>query len=203
MADRLGPDGSHDIGHFRRVWALTQQIAATEGGDQEVLAASAWFHDLVNPPKDSPDRACASTLSAEAAVPILQAEAFPEQKIDAVCHAIMAHSFSARIAPETLEARVLRDADRLDALGAIGIARSFYVAGRMGSALFHPDDPLAENRPLDDRTFALDHFEVKLFRIAEQMNTPTGQRIAMRRADLMRGFLASMMAEAQGESDVV
>ena len=158
LRDRLGPDGSHDIGHFRRVWRMVEEISAEEGGDREVLVAAAWFHDLVNPPKHSPDRARASALSAEAAVPILLAEGYPEQKLPAVQHAITAHSFSAGITPETLEARILQDADRLDALGAIGIARTFYVAGRMGSSLFHPDDPLASNRTLDDRAFSLGPF---------------------------------------------
>jgi uncharacterized protein len=96
---------------------------------------------------------------------------------------------------DRLEAQILQDADRLDALGAIGIARTFYVAGRMGSSLFHPDDPLARNRPLDDRAFSLDHFETKLFRIAETMNTRTGQRIAEERAALTRRFVSDLIAE--------
>lgn len=195
LRDRLGPEGSHDLSHFRRVWRMAEEISADEGGDREVLVAAAWFHDLVNPPKDSPDRARASALSAEAAEPILLAEGFPEVKLPAVRHAIAAHSFSAGIAPETLEARILQDADRLDALGAIGVARTFYVAGRMGSSLFHPDDPLASERPLDDRAFSLDHFETKLFRIAETMNTRTGQRIAAQRASLMQRFVNDLIAE--------
>lgn len=199
LRDRLGADGSHDIGHFRRVWQQAQDIAAIEGGDMEVLAAAALFHDLVNSPKDSPDRARASVLSAEAALPILRAEGFPETKLDSVRHAIEAHSFSAGITPQTLEARILQDADRLDALGAIGIARSFYVAGRMGSALFDPDDPMAQDRQLDDRSFALDHFEVKLFRIAETMNTCAGRRIATRRAEFMRSFVSTIKSEIKGE----
>lgn len=199
MRDHLGPDGSHDIGHFRRVWQLTQEIAATEGGDLEVLAAAAWLHDLVNPPKNSPDRARASVLSGEAAIRLLQTESFPTQKLDGVRHAIEAHSFSAGIPAKTLEARILQDADRLDALGAIGIARSFYVAGRMNSSLFDPEDPLAENRPLDDTAFALDHFETKLFRLAAIMNTETGQRIARKREDRMRGFVDALTSEIQGE----
>ncbi|MEO0682709.1 MAG: HD domain-containing protein [Pseudomonadota bacterium] len=195
LRERLGPDGSHDLGHFRRVWRMAQEIAAEEGGDREVLAAAAWFHDLVNPPKDSPDRSRGSALSAEAAAPVLLAEGFPKEKLPAVRHAIIAHSFSAGIAPETLEARILQDADRLDALGAIGIARMFYVAGRMGSSLFHPDDPLASDRPLDDRAFSLDHLQTKLFPIAETMNTATGRRIAAKRAALMRSFVGDLVAE--------
>ena len=197
LRDRLGPDGSHDIGHFHRVWRMSQEISAQEGGDLEVLAAASWFHDLVNPPKDSPDRKHASSLSAEAAAPILVAQGFPQAKLPAVQHAIRAHSFSAEIMAKTVEAKVVQDADRLDALGAIGIARTFYVAGQMNSALFHPDDPLAEHRALDDRAFSLDHFETKLFQIAETMNTAAGRRIAERRADYMRQYIATLIAETQ------
>ena len=195
MAKRLGPDGSHDLGHLRRVWQSAQRIQAAEGGDMLVLAASAWLHDLVNPPKDGPDRARASTLSAEAAAPILAAAAFPADKIPAVQHAIRAHSFSAGIAPETAEARILQDADRLDAIGAIGVARCFYVAGRMGSALFDPSDPEATARPLDDTAFALDHFQRKLFPIARSLHTATARLMAEQRVAVMSGFVADLLAE--------
>ena len=188
-------DGSHDIGHFRRVWRMVQEISAEEGGDPEVLVAATWFHDLVNPPKNSPDRARASTLSAEAAAPLLLAEGFPEPKLSAVQHAIMAHSFSAGITPETLEAQILQDADRLDALGAIGIARTFFVAGSMGASLFHPDDPLAKKRTFDDGSFALDHFETKLFQIAATLHTLVARRIAERRVEYMKSFVAMIGIE--------
>lgn len=195
VSARLGGDGSHDIGHFRRVWHLSLQIGAEEGADAEVLTAAAWLHDLVNLPKDSPDRPRASRLSAEAALPILAAAGIAPEKHAAVAHAIETHSFSAGIAPATLEARVLQDADRLDALGAIGIARCFCVSGQMHSALFDPDDPLAEARPRDDRRFALDHFETKLFRIAETLNTASARRLAEPRVARMRQFVAGLMDE--------
>ena len=160
-----------------------------------MLAAAAWLHDLVNPPKDSPDRSRASALSAEAALPILAGEGFPGAKTAAVRQAILTHSFSAGLTPETLEAKILQDADRLDALGAVGIARTFYVAGRMNSSLFHPTDPLAEARDHDDRAFALDHFETKLFRIAETLHTVTAQKIAAGRVAVMRQFVADLLGE--------
>ncbi len=78
---------------------------------------------------------------------------------------IEAHSFSANIETRTLEAKILQDADRLDAIGVIGAARCFYIAGRMGSALYDSNDPMAENRPLDDKNYALDHFRTKLFNL--------------------------------------
>ncbi|MEX0285478.1 MAG: HD domain-containing protein [Paracoccaceae bacterium] len=195
MRARLGADGSHDIGHFRRVWKHAQAIAREEGGDRDVLAAAAFLHDLVNPPKSSPDRPRASALSAEAAAPVLRAHGFPEDRIAEVQHAILTHSFSAGIAPETLEARILQDADRLDALGAIGIARCFNVSGQMGGGLFDPDDPLAHHRLFDDRAYALDHFETKLYRIAETLHTKTARSRAETRVSVMKRFVDDLLSE--------
>ena len=196
-----GPgDGAHDLGHLARVWANARRIAADEAArgvavDLDVLEAAVWFHDLVNLPKDHPDRARASTLSAQAAVDLLRAEGFDPARLPAVAHAIAAHSFSAGITPETPEARILQDADRLEALGAIGIARMFAVSGALGRALFDPADPLARRRPLDDRAFALDHLEVKLFPVAATMRTETGRRIAAERVEWMEGFRSRLLAE--------
>ena len=196
-----GPaDGAHDLGHLARVWTNAKVIAADETArgiavDMAVLEAAVWFHDLVNLPKDHPDRARASTLSAEAAVQILQGEGFDPARLPAVAHAIAAHSFSAGIAPETAEARILQDADRLEALGAVGLARMFVVAGAMGRAIADPDDPLARNRPLDDRAFALDHLETKLFRLPALMQTAAGRALAEERADWLRGFRDRLLHE--------
>ena len=197
---KLPADGAHDLGHLARVWANAQAIATDEAErgiavDLAVLEAAVWFHDLVNLPKDHPDRARASTFSAEAAVRILQDEGFDPARLPAVAHAIAAHSFSAGIAPETPEARILQDADRLEALGAVGLARMFVVAGAMGRAIADPDDPLARNRPLDDRAFALDHLETKLFRLPARMQTAAGRALAEERADWLRGFRDRLLRE--------
>lgn len=189
-------DGAHDLGHLRRVWANCRLIALDEpGADLEVLQAAAFFHDLINLPKSAPDRARASTLSAEAARQYLTSTDFPTDKIPAVAHAIAAHSFSAAIPPETLEARILQDADRLEALGAIGLARMFYVAGAMGGQLFDPEDPLARRRPLDDRRFALDHLETKLFKLPATMQTASGRAMAEAAAEWMASFRTRLLAE--------
>ncbi len=189
-------DGAHDIGHLRRVWANARTIAAQEhGADLEVLLAAAIFHDLVNLPKSSPDRARASTLSAERAAIFLRADGMDENHIMAVSHAIAAHSFSARIAPETLEAKILQDADRLEALGAIGIARMFHVAGATGQLLFDADDPMALGRPLDDRWFALDHMTTKLLGLPSTMQTAFGRTMAETRADWLMSFRTRLLAE--------
>ncbi len=189
-------DGAHDLGHLDRVWKSCRLIALDEpGADADVLAAAAYFHDAVNLPKDSPDRAQASRLSADLAVRELAAMGFDAGRMAAVHHAIAAHSFSAGIAPETVEARILQDADRLEALGAIGLARMFLIAGQMGGALFHAADPLAIERALDDRRYALDHLEVKLFPVAAAMQTATGRRMAEERAEWMESFRTRLLHE--------
>jgi uncharacterized protein len=191
-----GEDASHDVHHSRRVKANALAIAARErAGDAVILIAAAYLHDIVNLPKNSPRRAEASRLSAEAAGPILRDLGFDAGMIAATRHAIAAHSFSAGIAPETMEARILQDADRLEAIGALGIARVFYIAGKLGSRLFEGDDPFAAARPLDDKTFAVDHFAVKLLRLAETMQTASGRAIAVERSDVMRTFLDQLGSE--------
>ncbi len=190
-----GADPAHDIGHLARVWENAKAIADVEGGDLRVLAGAAFLHDLVNLPKSDPDRAMASTRSAEAAVPILESLGFSGVEIDATAHAIRAHSFSAGIAPETIEARVLQDADRLDALGAVGIARMFTVSGGLDRAIADADDPFATARELDDGRFALDHFAVKLLRLEAAMSTVTGRKLAATRTARMRAFVQAFGEE--------
>jgi len=189
-------DGAHDLGHLDRVWANAQDIARELGGiDLEIVLPAAYFHDAVNLPKNHPDRASASRASADWAAEHLAATDYPTAKIPAVAHAIAAHSFSAAIPPETPEAEVLQDADRLEALGAIGIARMFHVGGAMGGLLFDADDPMALNRPLDDKRFSLDHLEVKLFPIALTMRTPVGREMALARVEWMRSFRTRLLRE--------
>lgn len=189
-------DGAHDLGHLARVWANARAIALDEPSvDWQVLEPAVWFHDLVNVTKDSPDRARASTLSAAAAVDFLRADGFPETKLPAVAHAIAAHSFSAGIAPETPEARILQDADRLEALGAMGLARMFLISGRMGGGIVDMDDPMALQRPLDDKRFALDHLEVKLLGLPATMQTRAGRAMAEERAEWMMSFRTRLLAE--------
>ena len=195
-----GDDGSHDVGHLSRVWAnarviLAAERGAAEGGDSEVLAAAVLLHDCVHVEKSSPLRSQASRLAAERGRGILAELGWERARIDAVAHAIEAHSFSAAIAPMTLEARILQDADRLEAIGAIGVARCFYTAGRMGSALYDQDDPRGERRELDDGAFAIDHFRTKLLRLEGGFQTATGVRLARERTQFLADFLAAFEAE--------
>lgn len=194
--DDSSGDGSHDWSHLVRVWKLVKQISAHETAvDLEMLAIATLLHDCVQIEKSDPRRALASQLSADKARDVLKAIGWDTARIEATAHVIEAHSFSANIAPRSLEARILRDADRLDAIGAIGIARTFYVAGRMGSRLYDFDDPLARERRPDDTTFALDHFDVKLLKLADGMSTEGAQRIAQKRAAIMRQFVQDLADE--------
>ncbi|MFY8099033.1 MAG: HD domain-containing protein [Allorhizobium sp.] len=184
-----GDDGSHDLAHIHRVFKNAMKIQAGEGGDAKILAAAVLLHDCVAVEKSSPLRSQASRLAAEKASGILAGLGWPEEKIAAVAHAILTHSFSANIPPGTLEAKMLQDADRLDAIGMVGVARCFYIAGRMGSGLYHPGDPGAEHRPLDDRSYAIDHFPAKLLKLSEGFQTATGARLAQERHERLTLFL--------------
>ena len=195
-----GTDGSHDLSHIVRVWRNAWLIARTEPGcDTELLLAAVLLHDCVAVEKNSPLRSQASRLSAARAREIVGAQGWTPARTDALAHAIETHSFSAGLTPRTLEARIVQDADRLDAIGAIGIARCFHTGGRMGSLLYHPDDPAAAARELDDRVYALDHFPAKLFRVADGFLTAEGQRMAASRAALMRDFVTAFRAEVEQE----
>ena len=196
-------DASHDLGHFQRVWKAAQTINREEGGiaDPLILLAAAYFHDLVSLPKNHPERSESSRLSAERTVQLLEGvfEGFPPGKIEGVRHAIHAHSYSARVEPMTAEAKILQDADRLEALGAIGLARVFYTAGQLGQQLFDETDPLASARDLDDQVYALDHFSVKLLKLPALMNTSTGRRLAEENAAYLIHFIKKISAEIGGD----
>jgi uncharacterized protein len=127
---------------------------------------------------------------------------FPSEKLDAVCHCIEAHSFSAAIVPQTAEAKIVQDADRMEALGAIGLARTFYVAGQMGSKLFCAEDPFAEKRALDDRQFAVDHFETKLLKLPATMKTARGKMEAEKRAAILQRFLEDLRSECTKDNNL-
>lgn len=190
-----GSDGSHDTSHLARVWANARLILAEEGGDAELLVAAVLLHDCVSVEKSSPLRPQASRLAAERAREVLAGLGWDAARVAAAAHAVAAHSFSAGIAPETLEARILQDADRLEAIGAIGVARCFYTAGRMGSLLYDTEDPRAERRALDDRNYAIDHFRAKLLTLEGGFQTTTGARLAKERTRVVADFLAAFERE--------
>ena len=150
---------------------------------------------LVNESKNSPQRSQASKLSADAAGPLLIELGFQPNEVASIQHSIVAHSFSADVAPQTVEAKILQDADRMESVGALGIARTFYTAGKMASLLFEGDDPFAANRPLNDKRYAVDHFKAKLLGLCETMQTNAGRRVAKERTKHMQAFLDQLAIE--------
>ncbi len=196
MASQPGGDVAHDQGHLDRVLRMALAIADGEGVyDRPALVAASLLHDCVHVAKNSPQRSHASRLAAEVAGGILPGMGLPIASIRTACHAIEAHSFSAGIEPCSPEARALQDADRIESLGAIGIARCFAVSGSMGRPLFDPQDPLAERRPLDELAWALDHFQTKLLRLPATMRTESGRRMAEQRAGVLRTFMQQIEEE--------
>jgi uncharacterized protein len=183
------------MAHLSRVVSMAQRLAAEEGASIDVVLPAAWLHDCVHVPVTSPDRPRASVMAADAAVGLLQRIAYPPVLHDRIHHAIAAHSFSARIAPATVEARVVQDADRLDALGAIGIARCLMLGGQLGRVLYDLGDPFAEHRPPDDRVASLDHFYTKLLTLGATMQTESGRREGARRTAYMHQYLTQLRGE--------
>lgn len=194
-------DAAHDIAHFRRVWMTAQNIMADFCVDPLVVLTACYFHDVVSLPKNHPDRSQSSLLAARKTREILRCDFpdFPPDSYAAVEHVIEAHSYSAGVVPQSLEAKIVQDADRLEALGAIGLARVFAVSGALGVALFDADDPFAGGRALDDKTFALDHFQTKLLRLPDTMQTARGRELARYNADFLIQFMAKLSAELQGD----
>ena len=190
-------DGAHDIAHLHRVWRNVQGLHEVEGGDLEVLLAATLLHDCVSIEKNSSLRSQASRLSAQKAAAILAGSGWTQERIAVMAHAIEAHSHSAAIAPRSVEARILQDADRLDAIGLIGAARCFYVGGRLGRALYDPADARANQRPLDDSRYSIDHFQTKLLRLAEGFQTAEGARRALVRQQRLRDFYETLLSEVE------
>ncbi|WP_318390373.1 phosphohydrolase [Enterobacter sp.] len=194
-------DAAHDVAHFRRVWATAQTLMAGEKASGLVILTACYFHDLVSLAKNHPQRAQASQMAARQTLSILTDEFadFPAELHAPVAHAIEAHSFSAAITPRSIEAKIVQDADRLEALGAIGLARVFAVTGSLGGALFEPDDPFAERRALDDKRYALDHFQTKLLALPATMQTEKGRALAAHNARFLVQFMAKLSAELNGD----
>ena len=134
-------------------------------------------------------------MAAEEAVRFLESVDYPVQLLPQIYHAIEAHSFSANIETKSLEARIVQDADRLEAVGAIGIARCFLTGGSMGTPLYDPTDPFAQTREPDDRRYTLDHFYCKLLGLADTMQTDAGRAEAQKRTDYMKSFLQQLGTE--------
>lgn len=188
-------DAAHDIEHIKRVVSTAKQLAKVENADLNIVIPAAWLHDIVAVAKDDPRRSQASKLAAKKAVELLTSIHYPHKYLKGVFHAIEAHSFSANITPTTLEARVVQDADRLDALGAIGLARCFMVNGQLMRPLYDINDPFCKEREPNDQLFCIDHFYVKLFRLPATMSTQAGKKEGAKRVEFMDSFLHQLGLE--------
>jgi uncharacterized protein len=189
---------AHDLNHVRRVVSNALRLAVEEGARLEVVYAASWLHDCVVVSKDSPDRVQASRLAADQAVEFLKTVEYPSE-LAAIHHAIVAHAFSASVSAHTIEAKVVQDADRLDALGAVGIARCIMVGTALGNRLYDPSDPFCRSRKADDQKSMIDHFYTKLLGLVLTMNTETGKREARERTDFMLGYLDQLESEIAGD----
>ena len=189
--DGATSDPTHDVAHALRVALWTIRLGGAEVDAREAVAA-ALLHDAVNPPKDSPERLNASERSAELAAARLPALGFAPEVVMRIADAIRDHSFSRGAVPQTTLGRALQDADRLEALGAIGLLRCISTGVRMGGDWFEGDDPFAAERPLDDKRYSVDHFYAKLLTLAGTMRTEAGRAEAERRTAFLRAFLAQL-----------
>jgi len=191
-----GRDSAHDFQHIKRVYKNAEVIGRHEGADMKILLPAALLHDLVVYPKGSAKTSKSADDSADMAEKLLKSYRYPQDKIDKICYCIRTHSYSKRLVPATLEAKILQDADRLDALGAIGIARTFSVGGSERRSFYNPDDPFwKSSRELDDREWTLDHFRTKLLKLKDSMHTKTAREMAQERARFMELFIKQLQKE--------
>lgn len=191
-------DPSHDIFHALRVMSLARTIAKAEKADQDIVIPAALFHDIVNYPKNHPKRHFSSDESAKSAEMILKnLTNYPKEKIKKVCESIRQCSFSKGISHDFIEAKVLQDADSLEATGAISIMRTFASAGGMGRRFYNDIDPFCEARSPDDSRFSLDLFFSRLLKIQDRLYTKTAQKIAKRRTLFLKRFLDSLKKDLE------
>jgi uncharacterized protein len=191
-----GRDPAHDFQHIMRVYKNAELIGKKEGADLDVLLPAVLLHDLVVYPKGSAKTSKSADDSADMAERWLRSYGYPRERIERISYCIRTHSYSKRLVPATLEGKILQDADRLDALGAIGIARTFSVGGSEKRPFYNPGDPFWKSgRELNDREWTLDHFYKKLLRLKESMHTRTAKDMAKERANFMELFIRQLQKE--------
>ena len=188
-------DSAHDFSHIMRVYKSAQKIGKAEGADMQVLLYAALLHDVGAESKLSGPSAESDALRLRIAEEFLKKKSLPEDLRNKILYAIDVHRFSKGIVPATKEAKILQDADRLDAMGAIGIARVFTTGGAIGRRMYNPEDPFCANREPDDRKWNLDHFYRKLLKLESGIYTETAKRIAKRRGNVMRQYLLDLQNE--------
>lgn len=202
IAQKLFSDasGSHDWDHTLRVRRLCERIGKAEEADMDVLDAAAFLHDVGRSHQDSLNgEICHAEYGVLIAAPIVRELLLSDQQKDNILHCIKTHRFRGNDIPKTLEARVLFDADKLDSIGAIGVARAYLFAGEIGARLHNPDVNVEETLPYtsDDTGFREYHF--KLCKIKDRMLTSEGKRLALARHAFMVEFFKQFILEYQGE----
>lgn len=189
-------DPAHDFSHIMRVYKNARIIGQEEGADMQVLLLAALLHDVGSEKKNSSKRGESEKQGKSAVEAFLESIGLEEAAREKVLYAIDVHRFSRGIVPVTLEARILQDADRLDALGAIGIARVFLTGGTLGRELYHPDDPFCRaSREPDDGKWNLDHFYRKLLKLESGMHTKSAKKLASARTAVLRRYLRDLEEE--------
>ncbi|WP_456395079.1 HD domain-containing protein [Thermococcus sp.] len=174
-------EGTHGFSHVRRVLNLCMHIGQKEGADLEVLALAALLHDVARPLEDRGEIEDHAVESAKIAKRFLETLGY--EKVEEVAHAIESHRFSRPPEPKTLEAKILSDADKLDAIGAIGIARVFMYSGEHGR----------------DIETSLRHFEEKILKLKDLMHTETAREMALERHRYTEEFISRIRKEIEGE----
>ncbi|HCE4714252.1 TPA: HD domain-containing protein [Vibrio parahaemolyticus] len=195
MQQEMQVDAAHDIEHVNRVVKTAKQLCDEENADIAIVLPAAYLHDCFTYPKDHPNRKQSSAIAAKKAIAYLESIQYPQHYHDAIAHAIEAHSFSANIRPNTLEAQIVQDADRLDALGAIGVTRCIQVSTHFNAQLYNDNDMFAKERELNDKQFTVDHFQTKLFKIVDTMNTESAKLEANKRKAFMQTYLKQLYDE--------
>lgn len=196
-------DPAHDFSHVERVVANGLEIARCEGLEPltaGAVALAALLHELFTLPKDHVDSARAGDVCAEHARELLVREGAPSALVSEVCDAICDHSFSKGVVPAAMTSRVLQDADRLDAIGAIGLARMWATCADMKRPFYCPRDPFCTDREPDDKAWGLDHVFHKLLKISDRLHTATARRMAEGRAAFLRSYLRQLQSEVQGHA---
>ncbi len=191
--------GSHDWDHTLRVHRLCRRIGATEGADPLVTEAAAYLHDIGRAHQDrNVGKLCHAEEGAAMAREMLAAYALADTRRENIIHCIAAHRFRRGAAPRTLEASVLFDADKLDAIGAIGVARAFLFAGEMGARLHSPEVNVAEAPAYSVNDTGYREYMVKLAKIRNRILTDAGRRLADDRHRFMVDFFERFLEEYEG-----
>lgn len=191
--------GSHDWDHTQRVYNLCMHIGRVEGADLEALEIAAYLHDVGRSYEDeSRGAVCHAGKGAEIARNLLAEYPISDERKENIIHCIRSHRFRGNHQPESLEANVLFDADKLDAIGAVGIARAFLFAGEVGAKLHNPYIQPEDTEPYSEEDTGYREYKIKLSRIRDRMLTAEGRRMAEERHSFMEMFFHRLTEEYEG-----